>query len=194
METYGIENPHCGYGKKKYQREFGWNEGLENAVLMEQFEGVITTPQLSEPYGNQQFYTFTDPDVLVLYSEVAGEYFLLERCKEETKAGHPKWDEEEKQNLLAEIEEDVNREPKPCKVEKWHTKCKTYVSGTSVRISFGLKEHMEGEAKWNMWEVLLRFRRDLETGELYTYWGKLHYYEYRYQRQGSREDFFEKIV
>lgn len=106
VETYSIENPHYGYGKKKYQGESGWNEGLENAVSMEQIkqlEGVITTPQLSEPYGNQRFYTFTDPDILVLYSEVAGEYFLLERCKEEPKAEHHKWDDAEKQNLLAEI-------------------------------------------------------------------------------------------
>ena len=83
------------------QEQFMAEAGL--GELSEQLDGMITTPQLSEPYGKQKFYTFKDKDILVLYSEVAGEYFLLERCEEEPKEEHTKWSGVETKKLLEKI-------------------------------------------------------------------------------------------
>lgn len=108
VESYRIDNVHYGYRKNytKLPPEVPGAVTLRYVVpeeLFEQLEGVIITPQLSEPYGRQCFYTFTDQNILVLYSEVACEYFLLERCEEEPKEEHPEWNSMEAKKLLKEI-------------------------------------------------------------------------------------------
>lgn len=108
VESYSIDNVHYGYRKNytKIPAEVPGAVTLRYVVpeeLFEQLEGVIITPQLSEPHGRQCFYTFTDRNILVLYSEVACEYFLLERCEEEPKEEHPEWNSMKAKKLLKEI-------------------------------------------------------------------------------------------
>lgn len=109
IETYTVSNP-----------EYGWNnletdtldvyiepdEEMEQAIgktYFEQLEGVISTPQLCQSYGKQYFYTLEDKNKLIMFSQLTNQYFLLERCADESGEKLPEWTEGEKEDFLKEI-------------------------------------------------------------------------------------------
>lgn len=110
IERYTVDTPRYDYqqiSKWELERKYNIGNWLVREVGQDNFDqidGIITAPQLCEPYGTQIFYTLTDKNKLILCSDLfpsAG--FLLERCEEEPKEDHAEWEEQDVKELLEDI-------------------------------------------------------------------------------------------
>lgn len=106
IEEYVIENPQytcqavSSEGVDSSQKPNADMKGAIGDVFFEQLENIIMIPQLCSPFGIQYFYTLTDTDKLILYSNLSGQYFLLERDNQNQTQELPPLSEEQKRQLL----------------------------------------------------------------------------------------------
>lgn len=68
-----------------------------------QLEGIISVPDLTSPYGTQFFYTLKDKSVLVMYSTLTQQYFILEKRNGMIENEKEKISQEEYENILQKM-------------------------------------------------------------------------------------------
>ena len=109
IETYTVRNPEYGWSNLETDTLDVYiepDDEMEQAIgksYFKQLDGVISTPQLCEPYGKQYFYTLADEDKLIMFSQLTNQYFLLEKCADKLVEGLPEWTECDREELLKEI-------------------------------------------------------------------------------------------
>lgn len=109
IERYTVDSPKYEYqriSKREIESEDtdGWLVSNVGRDKFDQIDGIITGPQLCEPFGTQFFYTLTDKSKLILGSDLfPSANFLLERCEDAPKEDHAKWGEQEAKELMKDI-------------------------------------------------------------------------------------------
>jgi len=190
-----VENPDYRVKTVWADEIYGIRDGmLPDDLAQQEYVEIDVYPGFVSYWRILPQMYLVDDGRIILYA--MGQYFLLERTEDEKAVTHEKdlsaWlgryaytegdstyrieiREESPGQYEAEIEADVDRVTETGYVEKWHTRVKADVSGNSERISFTLKDNLEGDKRWNIGTALLRFKRDAETGDIYTYWGNLYF-------------------
>lgn len=171
---------------------YGIRDGMLNGELARNEYVEIDVYPGFRSYGTNlpQMY-LVDGEKIILYA--MGQYFLLERTEDEKAAVYEKDLSVWQGNYMYT---DSVEEIKEYQIRIWETnsgeyeadieivegeegteiKVKAYVYGNKENISLVFKEAVtEGWIGLNDGDVLLRFRRDMERDEVYTYWGKLEY-------------------
>lgn len=68
-----------------------------------QLEGIISVPDLTSPYGTQFFYTLKDRNILIMYSTLTHQYFILEKRNNNIENEKEKLSEKECGNILQKM-------------------------------------------------------------------------------------------